>query len=200
MYWRCSENIAYVFSGSNRRLLKQMFGDQGRPLYKLCQIINIERMNKDVYAQHLQHLADMKWKKALSQDCLKQILQLTALHPFYVNVLCQLLWEENHVPSVEQVNKTWHAYVKAQRSIISHDISELSLNQRKIITALAKTPVKEIQAIEFIAPLKISASSAQQSVNVLIGKDLVYKNAEGSYSVLDPSMKYYLDVVLWEDN
>ena len=32
-----SENISYVFSGSNRHLLKQMFGGQGRPLYRLCQ-------------------------------------------------------------------------------------------------------------------------------------------------------------------
>ena len=35
-----SVNIAYVFSGSNRRLLAQMFGDSARPLYRLCQLID----------------------------------------------------------------------------------------------------------------------------------------------------------------
>ncbi|TAK72483.1 MAG: ATP-binding protein [Gammaproteobacteria bacterium] len=194
-----SENIAYVFSGSNRQLLKQMFGDQGRPLYRLCQTINIERMAKDVYIPHLQHLAKVRWKKLLSLEAIEQIFKHTERHPFYMNVLCQILWEERDVPSIEKIDTVWHTYVKAQKHLISHDITELSLNQRRIITALARLPVKEIQSIEFIAPLKISASSAQQSLEVLISKDLVYRREDGFYYILDPAMKYYLDVVLWED-
>jgi uncharacterized protein len=58
-----SDKIAYVFSGSNRRLLEQMFGDQGRPLYKLCQTIQLDRIKKDDYMPHLQQLAKNRWKK-----------------------------------------------------------------------------------------------------------------------------------------
>lgn len=194
-----SEHIAYVFSGSNRQLLKQMFASQGRPLYRLCQTITIERMAKEVYEKHLKKLAHLKWKKQIPINVLEQIFMRTELHPFYMNVLCQLLWEENHIPSIEKIDTVWHNYVKAQKHIISHDIIELSPNQRKIITALVKSPTKEIQSTEFITPIKISASSAQQSLKVLIFKDLVYKNEEGFYSILDPAMKYYLDIILWEN-
>lgn len=193
-----SQNITYVFSGSNRQLLKQMFGDQGRPLYRLCQTINIERMSKNSYIEHLQYLAKLRWKKALSEEVVNQIFIQTELHPFYMNVLCQLLWERDNIIQKNDVNSAWHNYVKMQRQIISHDIMELSVNQRKIITALARQPAKEIQSIEFIAPLKISASSAQQAIEVLINKDLVYKGFDDAYHILDPAMKYYLDVILWE--
>jgi hypothetical protein len=44
--------------------------------------------------------------------------------------------------------------------------------------------------------LKISASSTQQSVEVLLRNDLLYRDADGFYRVLDPAMRYYLDVVL----
>jgi predicted AAA+ superfamily ATPase len=195
-----SENITYIFSGSNRQLLKQMFGDQGRPLYRLCQTISIERMTKSVYVDHLQKRAQAKWKKAMPVDVAERIFTLTELHPFYMNVLCQLLWEERYIPSVEKIDMIWHKYVKAQKHIIiSHDITELSLNQRRILNALAKSPVKEIQSSEFTSSLKISASSAQQSVEVLMYRDLVYKNEEGFYCILDPALKYYLDAVLWEN-
>jgi len=193
-----SQHIAYVFSGSNRQLLKQMFGDQGRPLYRLCQTISIDRMEKDVYIGHLQHLAKMKWKKGISEDAMEMIFSLTELHPFYMNVLCQSLWEYDKMFTQDEVSKKWHNYVRAQRHIISHDILSLSLNQRKVITALAKKPAKEIQSTEFTSQIKISASSAQQAIEVLTYKDLVYKNSDSFYAVLDPAMKYYLDIILWE--
>lgn len=193
-----SENVTYVFSGSNRRLLQQMFGDQGRPLYRLCQTINLDRIPEEVYINHLNKLSVLRWKKTLSQDALIKIFICTELHPYYMNVLCQLLWEETILPSSEKISVVWSDYVKAQKHIISHDIIELSVNQRKILSVLAQSPTKEIQSTEFISAIKISASSAQQSLEVLLNKDLVFKNHDGFYSVLDPAMKFYLDVVLWE--
>jgi uncharacterized protein len=193
-----SENIAYVFSGSNRQLLKQMFGDQGRPLYRLCQTINLERMPKEIYIEHLQRLAQLKWKEKLSMDSLEQIFTHTELHPYYMNVLCQFLWQENNIPSGEKIDSVWHCYVKSQKHIISHDITELSPNQRKIMTALAKLTTKEIQSTEFTAAIKISPSSAQQALKVLMYKDLVYQGDDGFYCILDSAMKYYLDIILWE--
>jgi len=77
---------------------------------------------------------------------------------------------------------------------------DLSLNQRKIITALAQSPAKEIQSAEFTTKHKISASSAQQSLEVLVDKDLVDQPENGFYRVLDPAMKYYLDVIIWTDS
>ena len=194
-----SKNVTYVFSGSHRRLLEQMFGDSGRPLYRLCQLIHIERMEKEVYIDRLQHLSKIKWKKKIADDVLERIFFHTELHPFYMNVLCQLLWDKNHIISAEEVDQVWHTYVKTQRQMISHDVMSLSANQRKILTALAKMSVKEIQSINFIGPLKISASSAQLSVESLLKKDLIYRREEGFYCVLDPAMKYYLDVILWQD-
>ncbi len=193
-----SKRIAYVFSGSHRQLLQQMFGDQGRPLYRLCQTISIDRMAKEVYIDHLQQLSQLRWKKKISEQAMEAIFECTAYHPFYMNVLCQLSWEKMHLPTDGMIKMIWHDYVKAQRYMISHDITELSPNQRKILTALAKTPTKEVQSAEFTRPLKISASSAQQALEVLLFKDLVFQRKDLAYTVLDPAMAYYLNVVLWE--
>ncbi|MCK4608922.1 MAG: ATP-binding protein [Gammaproteobacteria bacterium] len=191
-----SENISYVFSGSDRHLLQQMFGDHSRPLYRLCQTLTLERMEKKVYIERLQKLAKAKWKKKLADAVLERIFIQTELHPFYMNVLCQIIWEENHIPAAESIDRIWHNYVIAQRQIISSDIMKLSLNQKKIIIALAASPTTEIQSTNFTAPLKISASSAQQSTAILRKNDLVYKDIDGFFRILDPAMRYFLNVIL----
>lgn len=36
-----SQKLTFIFSGSNRHLLEQMFNDRNRPFYKLCERINV---------------------------------------------------------------------------------------------------------------------------------------------------------------
>lgn len=66
------------------------------------------------------------------------------------------------------------------------------------MVALAKSPTQKIQSADFIGELKMSASSAQQALAVLMYKDLVYRREDEFYCLLDPAMKYYLNVVLSE--
>ncbi len=192
-----SQHIAYVFSGSNRHLLQHMFGDHSRPFYRLCQTLTLDRIHEETYVTHLQQLAHLKWHQH-TFPALERILILTERHPFYTNALCQLLWQESIMPLSEKIDDIWHAYVITQKPTISHDIVTLSPNQRKVLIALAESPTQKIQSIEFTMPIKISTSSAEQALNVLIQKDLVYQREDGCYTLLDPVMKYYLNVISQE--
>lgn len=40
-----SENLCFVFSGSNRHILANMFDDRSSPLYMLCDRISIDRIS-----------------------------------------------------------------------------------------------------------------------------------------------------------
>ncbi len=191
-----SQHIAYVFSGSHRHLLQQMFAEQGRPLYRLCQVLSLERMLPVHYIGHLEKLAQRRWQKKLAQAVLARIFDVTQLHPYYMNVLCQLVWQETNVPQVATIEHLWDSYVRAQRQFIRHDVVDLSLNQRKMMMALACQPTKSIQAVEFASAYNVSASSAQQAVDALVTRDLIYQREDGCYCVLDPAMQYYLSVVL----
>ena len=188
-----SQHIAYVFAGSQRQLLSQMFAEYGRPLYRLCQVLPIHRMEKTVYVPRFRKLAKEKWHTALSHETMERIFEKTELHPFYTNVLCQALWREKTLVTPEQVDFVWHTYVHTQRHVVNHDLMNLSLNQRKVILALAKSPTQAIQSVDFTAPLKISTSSAQQALETLMRKDLVEIDPQGFYRVLDPAMRYYLN-------
>ena len=192
-----SKNISYVFSGSNRQLLIQMFGEQGRPLYRLCHLMSIDRMEESVYKEHLEILAKEKWKKTLSQESFSSIIKLTERHPFYFNMLCQLIWSQFDYPDEEMIESLWENYVRTQRHIISHDIMQLSINQRRVVSALAANPICEPFSSNFVIPLKLSTSSVQQAIEVLLKKDVIFVDEEGYYRVLEPAVSYYLTKIVW---
>lgn len=188
-----SQNVSYVFSGSNRHMLQQMFGDKGRPLYRLCQTMELGRIHSDHYAPRLLQLSKKQWGKELDAEIIQAIFDLTECHPFYMNAFCQIIWEQKKQPkNIEALEELWSTYIKQQRYNVSLDVMKLSPNQRKVLVALAQKPEHEVQAAEFIAKLKISASSSQQSISVLLKKDFIMHHEIG-YTLIDPAVKYYLN-------
>ncbi len=186
-----SRNVTYCFSGSSRHLLKKMFGDKHRPLYRLCHTLEIGRIDSDHYKQYLDQCALKRWSKILPSQAFIKIMQLTQEHPFYVNALCQSLWMETIFPDEAQVEQCWQEYIQSNRHIVSDDIIALSLNQKKVLSKLAKNPAKELYSAEFLSGIKLTQSSVHKAVEALLEKDLIYC-LNGYYKVLDPAIEYYI--------
>lgn len=187
-----SKNITYIFSGSNRHLLQEMFGESTRPLYRLCQPMIIDRIHEKDYVMFINKAAKTKWRKILALEVIQKILTLTECHPFYVNGLCNKLWQENVMPTIEKVELTWDWYIATYKTIITSDILNLSTNQRKIIQALSREPEKEPYSASFCAKTKLSLSSVKQSLQALIKKDIVCLLPAAGYTLVDPALRYYM--------
>lgn len=187
-----SKNITYIFSGSNRHLLQDMFGKSTRPLYRLCQPMVIERISFESYVAFINKAAQLKWKEHFAEETVRLILSLTEYHPFYVNALCNKLWGSKAIPTIEQIRSAWDWYVTTYKSIIVSDILALSLNQKKMIKALSRKPEKEPYSAQFCSITKISLSSVRQSLDALIEKDIIYLDPNEGYRLIDPALRYYM--------
>lgn len=187
-----SQTITYLFSGSNRHILGKMFSQSSRPLYRLCRIMTLERIQEKEYIPFINKVALLKWKKPLSECFIKKILFLTECHPFYVNVLCHEIWMNDDIQEKEAwVQAIWESYVMQHKSIIMADIIPLPLNQKKIINELSQKPENEIYSASFSLQLKISTASIRRAIEALILKDLVFEDSHGVFHVLDPAVSYY---------
>jgi AAA+ ATPase superfamily predicted ATPase len=188
-----SKNITYLFSGSNRHLLAEMFSQSNRPLYRLCQAMVVQRIEAVEYKNFLNLAAQAHWKSDLPEEVSQRILALTECHPFYVNALCDELWLQETMPvNQEKVDVAWRWYIDGHKTIILSEVVPLALNQKKILSTLAKQPTKESSGAAFLMLTKLSSSSVRRSLDALLKKDLVYINDQGEHSVLDPAVKQYL--------
>jgi hypothetical protein len=153
-----SKYITYIFSGSNRQLLTQMFHDKRRPLYHLCELMKLERISLSDYAVFIQAAAKKKWKKELAKNVIQTILDLTECHTYYVGMLCRKLWSSTHIPTTDRVNAIWHNAVFEQFPWIAEDIGDLSVNQRLVLAALGHEPASATQPISKSEKFNILAS------------------------------------------
>lgn len=187
-----SKYVSYIFCGSKRHLLNEMFSDKNRPLYHLCDLMTIERIAASEYHSFINQRAKKKWKKILNQDILEEITDLTETHPYYVNALCRRLWHEDKLPTLAEVRTAWDKFVDQQSIWIANDISRLSLNRRKVLTALAIQPTNEPQGQEFSSRAGLSASATKTCLDDLQKLDMIYIKSDNYYHILDPAIAYFI--------
>ncbi len=154
--------------------------------------MTIDRIHENDYITFINKAAKAKWGKTISSNVLQKILVLTERHPFYVNGLCNKLWQSNEIITIEIVQKAWDWYISTYKSMITSDILNLSANQRKIIQALSHKPEKEPYSASFCAKTKVSLSSVRQSIDVLVKKDIVHLVLDMGYTLVDPALRYYM--------
>jgi hypothetical protein len=191
-----SKHISFVFSGSNRKLLKKLFDDSSRPLWKICKRINLDRISKDHYVKFLNLASKQTWKKELSVSALDEILDSTECHPYYVNYLCSELWRQTAPPQEPDVEQVWMEMCRIEGSAIAEALAALRENQKAMLLHIAKQGVLyRPSSSETMTELNLTSRGALQSLKGLMERDFVEKiivNGKEGYRVLDPLMKQVL--------
>ena len=180
-----SQQLSFIFSGSNRHLLSSMFEDKKRPLYKLCKKIQLERISKQHYYKHLNVLAKRKWKALLPNDTFESIMTFSEYHPYYVNNICEQLWtKSDNLPQPEDVKLIWNWLIKLEKSEVAEELASLSLNQKKVMVAIANDLVTGLTSKDFLNQSNMASSSVIRAIESLVKKDLIILN-DDKLSILD---------------
>jgi len=194
-----TEFLSLVFSGSNRHLLRSIFYDDKRPLYKLCDRILLDRISKPHYEKHINTIAQKTWGQSLSQQVLEKILAFSELHPFYINSLCLELWElcadkQDYLPKEQDVDKCWYKLIQDERLETVMELSSLSLGQRKVLLAIANGYVSGLTGKDFLKKVNMSSSSINEILRVLVQRDYIEQLEDLSYTIIDPLIKSTLQL------
>jgi hypothetical protein len=184
-----STYVTYVFSGSSRHLLSQMFSEKSRPLYHLCDLMRLGRIKKKTYEKILLDRAKKNWKVSVDQVVVEEILALTHCHPYYVNALCRELWKDDLAPTVAVVQATWLQYVEDRQPWVLNDIARLTPNQKSVMAGVAYNNIREPYSVEFQRITKLSASQIKRSLEGMLRDDILYKDTECAFRVLDPAVE-----------
>lgn len=176
-----------------------MFYSKARPLYKLCDRIILDRIDKEHYKKHINKLSQKKWGKIFSPNSFEALITLTERHPFYMNSLCLKLWESNlkGLPTAIDIKNSWYKLITEERQEIAKELSMLSPSQRKILLAISRGTNKELTGKEMIKSMNLSGASISKALKLLIQLDYVEKLENGEYHLIDPlissALKLYFD-------
>ena len=185
-YIQFAPNVHFVFSGSKRHLMTQIFNSSDRPFYQSTVSMGLEPLHEEIYYDFTRRFFEAK-KGSFSQEMFHNVYQRFNGVTRSVQLILNKLYEtEKHVGSVAQVNEAILHIVNQSSMQYEELMNILTDNQQALMKAIAKEGcVARPQGDEFIKRYSLpSASSVKTALDVLLDKDLVFRTETG-YIVYD---------------
>lgn len=188
-----STQLTFLFSGSNRHILSQLFDDRKKPLYMLCDKILLNRIEKKHYIPFINKIAKDKWSCFLSEAFFEKLFLLTECHPYYINLVCGRLYSENRrAPTEKDVENTWLHYLLEEKTKIAMELSKLSLIQKKILFLIAEGQYTRLTAKETLQKISTTSAAVIKALKILLDKDYIYETQACTYRIVDPLIRFSL--------
>jgi len=188
------DRVSYVFMGSKRHLLMQIFSDVEKPLYKSGKTIVLDKIHwKKFKAFIMERFKEGSF--VIKEEIAEEILKLTGNHPYYTQQLCHELWELG----LRRKEVTEKSIDLAVKEVVTHNLyayntiwDNLPTNQRSLLLGLAESLQVDHFSHEFVVRYKLkTASNIQRSVRALEEKELLEREDE-KYTIVDPFLRVWL--------
>lgn len=192
-YIQFAPNVHFVFSGSKRHLMSQIFYSSERPFYQSTVSMGLAPLHEEIYYDFAQ-----RFFKARAGDISREAFHYAYSHCRGVTRNMQLvlnsLYETTKVvSSIEQVEAAIRHIVYRNSMQYEEFIGFLTDNQLTVLKAIAQAGlVTSPQSAEFINSYDLpSASSVRTAIDMLLDMDIVYRSESG-YSVYDSFLELWL--------
>ncbi len=186
-------NTCFIFAGSRRHVLADIFNSPERAFYKSSSVMELDCMPKNVYSHFIKkHFNNAG--KSFSPEALDEVLSVSQLHTFYTQYLCNRLYGKS-IKNVEirHVHETLYEIISEYDSIFINFLNILTTFQVKLLRAIAYEKWAEnITSGAFITTHALgAASSVVTAIESLLDKELIIK-VNNKYRVNDIFFAYWL--------
>jgi AAA+ ATPase superfamily predicted ATPase len=188
------EHVSYLFVGSKRHLLLDLFSNPNRPFYRSGKIFPLEKIDLD----HLQEFIKKRYNGAgvdIDQKTLKLIMETTECHPYYTQYLCHVLYDimEKRRIRTDDVPKAIDLLLSRESTAYMNTWDLLTHRQKQTLVALSETgPGESPFRPEILRRFNISQPAVMiRALGSLVDKDLVDREG-GRYDIIDLFFKRWI--------
>ena len=191
------KNTFFIFSGSNQKMMHEIFNNQKRPFYASCSNVNLGFIDENIYADFIRQKFKQH-KRSISDECIRVILEFTHRHTFYTQYFCNHLFASG-IKSIakDDVYAAAIEILKLNESTCFQYRSLLTKAQWQLLTALAKEErLQKAHSASFLKKYLLGTSAhVTRGMAALIEKDLVYHNTsveQPYYTIYDKFLMRWL--------
>jgi len=192
-------NCLFIYAGSNRHILENMFNSTAKPFYNSAEQIYLDCIPKEVYTD----FAEEQFKKAsrrITHEAVSLAYDLFAGHTYYVhNILHNAFAYTDSEETIDEtiINKTLSDILEEKGRSFANVMNQLNMQQKETLIAIAKEGIASgITSVAFVKKHALkSPSSVQYAINVLLDKQiLTYQNEKRTkkYSISDRFMEMWI--------
>ncbi len=190
------KNANFVFSGSKRRLMDEMFFSSKRPFYQSAKNLPLEPIDKGIYLDFA--MSNFKnANKNITEEAFSHVYDTFWGVTFYIQRIMKDAFAEtkaNDTCDLNLVKDLIEDYIDENDSRLREQLSYISESQKELLYAIhSEGQVQSITSAEFNKKHRLrSPSSTQSAALKLLEYDLITRK-EKIYSLSDPLLKLWLD-------
>ncbi|MCB2148160.1 MAG: hypothetical protein KQI81_16915 [Deltaproteobacteria bacterium] len=185
------ENIAYVFAGSQKHLITDMFNNAKRAFFRQAASFPLEKIAPEAYVEWIANLY-RRDNRTIDNALIVQVVRRCDGHPACIQEFFHHLWDEKTV-SVALIDQLERRIIRRRMAEFAYAWDSLTLNQRRALKLIVFTGGKSLYAVDHLAAFGFrTPSQATAAVDKLIEREFVVKN--GVYQLQDPIFKRWLEL------
>lgn len=170
-------NVSFIFSGSRKHILTEIFSTPDRPFYNNTELMEIKTIDSPAYLHFIKTKFE-EGKISISDNALERIAELTSLHTFYVQFFCNRLYSEYSDIGPDQAELVLRAIIKENEPVYANYLNLLTSTQFRVLKAIAiNSGIENPTSNEFLSKYNLgAASSVSQAIKSLSDKEFIFFN------------------------
>lgn len=187
-------NTHFIYSGSKRHMMAEMFLSHAHPFYNSSTLMGLEPIDKTIYHEFAnKHLATNNM--SISYDAFSHLYEWAEGVTWYIQNVLNLLYSnkgEQTEYGKEDVNNAIETILQRNTFAYKALLYQLSPKQKQVFVSIAKEgKVERIMSQQFLRKYSLTASTIQGAIKVLLDRDFI-TNDDESFKVQDRFFEQYI--------
>ena len=180
-------NVQFIFAGSKKHMMTEMFASARRPFYRSSQMMDIDVIDERQYYQFaVKHLAANG--QQIDESTFHELYRLVDGYTWFVQALLNRI-HQSKIPQID-----FNVVLQTLNQILQEEVASYQMycrliteRQLRVVRAIAKEgAVKEPGSNTFLQKYQLGAySTVRGAILAMDEKELVYQKDDGSYVVYD---------------
>lgn len=188
-------NTHFIFAGSSRRLMSQIFFSSKRAFYQSATSLELNPIAKDIYVDFAIKQF-RKSNKSIDKECVGYVYDRfkgITMHVHRVLHDAFAVTPSGGICSIEDVRNISDGYIQESESRLKELLRSISPQQKELLYAIGKeVSAAQITSGEFIRRHSLKSASAVQSASkYLLANDYISKVGT-TYTIPDPILEIWL--------
>ena len=190
------ENCNFIFAGSERHIIQEMFTSAARPFYHSADLLELKAIPQEIYVPFIVGHFERR-NRSICKEHVERVYKLFKGHTYYIQKTFNEAFAdtpERHECTAEIIQTAIETMIASNDTIFREILSNIPEKQKELLYAIANEgEATGITSADFVKRHSLtSASSVQSAVKKLLDKDIITE-INKVYSVTDKLFSLWIN-------
>jgi AAA+ ATPase superfamily predicted ATPase len=189
-------DVAHIYAGSKRHMMHRLFNDKNEPFFRSAKTMELGPIATALFRTFIKAQFD-RTDRAVGDDAVDRLLEITRGHPYATQELAYALWEEvpeGFTGSVDDLAAALAAVLRAENAHFTLIWENASRAQKLVLQALAVEAGKPFGAGYRGRHQLPPSSGVQRALKPLVDRELVSRDTDGLHDLAEPFLREWIRI------